>query len=149
MNWLSLYIFQSQLLTLHIIIIYYPLKLSLLTLYIYTNNTAVSRSYSFIIVFVGPLFIAESSKQSSDNDCTQLKHSVSWCVSVTVCSLLSYPVDCISVFHSVCLLLSQLYSQYVTFSTSPCSCSQSTLNTVTPLWHCLKDCCCVMISDCW
>ena len=52
-------------------------------------------------------------------------------------------------FHSVCLLLSQLYSQYFAFSTSSCSCSQSTLNTITELWHCVKDCCCGMISDCW
>jgi len=50
-----------------------------------------------------------------------------------------------SVFHSVCLLLSLLYSQYFTFSTSSCSCSQSTLNTVTQLWQCVKDCCCGMI----
>ena len=39
--------------------------------------------------------------------------------------------------------------QYFTFSTSCCSCSQSTLNTVTHLWHCLKDFCYVMISACW
>jgi hypothetical protein len=86
-------------------------------------------------------------------------------VSMTVCSLLLCPVVCqwqfaaccyvlllltvFSTFHSLCLLLSQLYSQYFTFSTSPCSCSQSTLNTVTQFWHCVEDCCCVVISDCW
>jgi hypothetical protein len=41
-----------------------------------------------------------------------------------------------------------MYSQYFTFSTSSCSCSQSTLKTITQLWHWLKDCCCVMINEC-
>ena len=74
-------------------------------------------------------------KQWSVNDCPQMIHSVSCCVSVTVCSLLLCPpfIDCFSVFHSFLLLLSQLYSQYFTFSTSSCSCSQSTLNTITEL----------------
>jgi hypothetical protein len=76
---------------------------------------------------------------------------MSFCVSMTVRSLLLRPlfIDCFSVFHLVCLHLSKLYNQYSTFSISCCSCSQSTLNTVTQLWHCVKDCCCVMISYCW
>ena len=72
-------------------------------------------------------------------------------LSVTVCRLLLYPLFTysFSVFHSVVLLLSQLYSQFFTFSTSSCSCSHSTLNTIKQLWHCLNDCCCVMINVCW
>jgi len=46
-------------------------------------------------------------------------------------------------------VLSQLYGQYFTFSTSFCTCSQSTLNTVTQWWHCLKHIFCVIICDCW
>jgi len=55
--------FPSRLLARDITVIYHHLKLPPLTLYIYTNNnTAVSRSYSFITVFMGPLVTAESSK---------------------------------------------------------------------------------------
>jgi len=54
--------FQSRLLAPHITI-HYDLKFSRPTLYIYTNNnTAVSRSDSFITVFVGRLFTAELAK---------------------------------------------------------------------------------------
>jgi len=73
--------------------------------------------------------------QPSVNDCPQLISSVTCSLLATVCSLLLCPlfIDCFCVFHSLCLLLSQLYSQYFTFSTSSCPCSQSTLNTVTQL----------------
>ena len=156
--------FQSQLLTPHIIMIYYFLKLSPAHTVPYTNiKTAVSRSYSFITFFLCPLFTAESSKvivsqwlPADETQCVLLCVSdslqlvvMSCCVSVTVCSLLLCPFYWLFLcFYFACFLLSQLYSQYFTFSPSSCSCSQPKLNTVTQLWHCLMDYCCVMIGDC-
>jgi hypothetical protein len=156
-------IFLYQLLAPYIIMICYHLKLSPAHSCTFTQiTTQLSEgptiSSQFLWVRCLPLSHQE---QSSVNDCPQMIHSVFCSVSVTGGSLLLYLVLCqwqfaasryalflltFCVFHSVCLHLFQLYSQYFTISTSYCSCSQSTLNTAT---HCLKDCCCVMIGDCW
>jgi hypothetical protein len=148
MKCLVLYIFQSHLLAPHIIMIYQavspthnndilPLKIITCSHCTFTQTTtqlSAGPTVSSQFLSVRCLLLSHQ-KQSSDNDCPHMIHSVSCRVSVTVCSLLLCPlfIDCFSVFHSVCLLLSQLYSQYFTFSTSSCSSSQSTLNTVTQL----------------
>ena len=163
MNLIFSYIFQSHLLAPHIIIMYYCLKKisRLHTVHLHKHHSCQqvwqfhhsfcwSALYCWVIKSCHPSMTAHRCVLFCVNDILQLIF-MSCFVSVTVCSLLLYPlfIDCFSVFHSVCLPLSQLYSQYFTFSTSSCSCSQSTLNTVTQLWLCVKDCCCVMISDWW
>ena len=156
--------FQSHLLAPDIIMIYQavspthnndisPFKIITCSHCIFTQITtqlSAGPTVSLQFLWVSCLLLSYQ-KLLSVNDCPQMIYSVSWSVSVTFCSLLLCPllIDCFSVFHSVCLLLSQLHSQYLTFSISSCSCSQSTLNTITELWHCVKDCCCGMISDFW
>ena len=115
MNWLILYIFQSQPVAPDIMVFFYHL-----TLCIYrNNNTVVSRSYNSITLFVGPLFPSESRKAvvcqwlpTDDMQCVLLCVSdslqlvvMTCCVSVTVYSLLLCPVVCQWQFAACCYVL--------------------------------------------
>jgi len=139
--------FPSQLLALHIIMIYHHLKLSPAhTLHLHKQQHSSQQVLQFHYSSCGSTVycwvIKAVISQWLPTDDTQ---SVLLCVSDSLQLVVkSAFIDCFSVFHSVCSLLSQLYSQCFTFSTSSCSSSQST-----QLWHCVKDCCCGMISDCW
>jgi hypothetical protein len=140
MNWLSSYIFQYQLLAPDISDIS-PFNIITVSCSTFTQiTTQLSASPTISSEFCGSIVVSQWLPKD-DKQC------------VLICVSDSFQLVVMSSFYSLSFQFPLgLFAPFPTLqpvfhlSISSCSYSQSTVNTITQFWHCVKDCSCVMIS---